>query len=33
MAATSLTVRNFRPNPTQPSDLWNLFELDISMEE
>lgn len=29
VAATSPHVLNFKLNPTQPSELWNLFELDL----
>ncbi|HRQ37405.1 MAG TPA: ABC transporter substrate-binding protein [Chloroflexota bacterium] len=28
-AVTAPTVRNFQPDPTQPSELWNVFEWDI----
>jgi peptide/nickel transport system substrate-binding protein len=28
-AVTAPTVLNFNPNPTQPSELWNVFEWDI----
>jgi peptide/nickel transport system substrate-binding protein len=28
-AAAAPGVVNFRPDPTQPSELWNIFELDI----
>src|SRR5690606_1661300 len=26
-------VRNFNPNPTQPSELWNIEQLDITLAE
>jgi peptide/nickel transport system substrate-binding protein len=29
LAATSPDVLNFRLDPTQPSELWNAFELDM----
>jgi peptide/nickel transport system substrate-binding protein len=28
-AVTAPTVRNFQPDPTQPSELWNVYEWDI----
>lgn len=28
-AVTAPTVRHFQPDPTQPSELWNVFEWDI----
>ena len=31
-AVTQPSVRNFRPNSTQPSALWNLFEIDVEEE-
>ena len=30
LAATTPDVLNFRPDPTQPSELWNAFELDMT---
>ncbi len=32
LAVTQPNVLNFQPNPTQPSDLWNLFEIDLQMD-
>lgn len=32
VAATRPGVVNFKPNPSQPSDLWNLFEIDLRRE-
>lgn len=29
VSATSPTIQNFQPDTTQPSELWNLYELDI----
>lgn len=29
VSATLPTVQNFQPDTTQPSELWNLYELDI----
>lgn len=29
VSATLPTVQNFRPNSSQPSELWNLYELDL----
>jgi len=31
LAATTPDVRNFRLDATQPSDLWNVFELDLAL--
>ncbi|MCA9953848.1 MAG: leucine-rich repeat domain-containing protein [Anaerolineales bacterium] len=33
VAATAPYVRNFGLNPTQPSELWNIEELDITLTE
>ncbi|HID52835.1 MAG TPA: hypothetical protein EYP41_12475 [Anaerolineae bacterium] len=27
-AVTHPSIRSFQPNPTQPSELWNIFEID-----
>lgn len=32
-AANLYHVRNFNPNPTQPSELWNIEELDITLND
>jgi peptide/nickel transport system substrate-binding protein len=32
-AVTSTAVLNFRPDPTQPSELWNVAELDMEIGE
>ena len=32
LAATTPNVLNFRLDPTQPSALWNAFELDMSLD-
>ena len=29
VSATVPTVQNFSPNPSQPSELWNIYELDL----
>ena len=31
LAATTPDVLNFRLDPTQPSELWNAFELDMTV--
>lgn len=33
LAATTADVLNFRLDPTQPSELWNAFELDMTVGE
>jgi peptide/nickel transport system substrate-binding protein len=30
LSLTGLRVRNFRPDASQPSELWNLFEIDLT---
>jgi ABC-type oligopeptide transport system substrate-binding subunit len=32
LTATSPGVQNFRPDVTEPSELWNLYELDITRD-
>jgi hypothetical protein len=33
VAATTPDVLNFRPDSSQPSELWNVFELDLTLDE
>jgi peptide/nickel transport system substrate-binding protein len=33
LSLTGLHVLNFRPDTSQPSELWNLFEIDLALEE